>query len=250
MVVKKTVDEYGRVKYADDLVIEFLRSEGEKTFGEIRQYLENKGIKYYDNTGLYLTLTRQREKGIIDKRMVQGNSYPTWYIISKGLTDMHFLSQSFRFAVHNHISKFPPLLRQDHESDQEYFIRALIHIIGFYNLYVQIQSWKFTSNKKSRIENFENRSKWLQNTLPNGIESTLFEKTLLALAGIPFYHHIHEYKNVDEFKKSKTEIYEDEKKQKKLREIENFLRKNYHNEMKFFEKLMQDVLDNKLFLHR
>lgn len=235
--IKKSLDERGNEKFANEWIKDYLRLEGEKRFGEIKQYLADHKIQYGSDKGLDFALKSLIKNGDIGKHVVPSNPHPTYYIKKKGLNSVVSIAQEFERSIPWELSKFVKLSRQDSESEEEYFIKNLIHIYGFYNLYVQLQSWKFTSKNKSHTENSEIRKMWFKYTLPLGRESYLLEEGITELVGLRFYN------TTDEFNASVSRIYENEKKQHKLIELEELLKKMYPLEIKFFDELMKKSPD-------
>jgi len=231
IILKKIVHEDGREETAHDLICSLLRRESNKSFGEIKQFLEKSGVAYANNKGLDLALKSLISKGDIGKHKIVEKSHPTYYIKKKGLNYIASVAQEFQRGVVSEISKWLGLPREDSESAELYLIKNLIHIYGLYNLYVQIKSWRFTSNKKSHGENFDIRRTWLRYTLPLGSESHLLEEGIKDLAGLRFHG------TTAEFNESVARIYANEKKWKKFLELEELLKKMYPDEIEFFEKI-------------
>src|SRR5256885_10467953 len=141
-IMQKVIkDEFGRLKTSHDIIRSLLRTENEKTFGEIRKFLKEKGIPYSNNKGLDLALKSMIKRGEIGKHEVAGKSHPTYFYKSKELDYIATLGDEFKRGVIHGISKFPIPERIDTESEEEYFVTKLIHIYGFYMLYTQILSW-------------------------------------------------------------------------------------------------------------
>ena len=231
IVMKTSSDSFGHEKSAYQWIKEYLLGH-EKRFGEIKQFLAGQGIRYADDKGLDLALKSLIKTGEIGKHRVAGNSYPLYYIKKRGLNSIAAIAQEFQSGVFHEITKFPYLQREDQESDEKYLLRSLIHTYGIYDLYVQMKSWQFTSNKKPHAENTDIRRTWFRYTLPMGRGSSLLEDGIRDLTGLRFYG------TTEEFNESVSKIYENEKKQRKLIELENLLKEMYPDEMKFFEEIM------------
>lgn len=220
-----------------NLIIDFLRSSGESTFGEVNKELINKGVPYAKRNGLDLALKSLMKKDRINKKQKSKNNYPVYYLKKTELDNLILEAQEFQRGVIWKISEFPKLPLGDSESNEEYLIKNLIHMYGLYNLYVQMKSWKDTSKHKSHSENFDIRSTFLKHTLPMGKESYLLEEGIRDLCDLNFYN------NSKEFDESISEIYQNSKKQKKLIELEELLKKKYPDETKFLERIMKKSPD-------
>ena len=226
--MKSIIDDRGKEKTAYDLIREFLRSEGDKTFGDVKSYLAKNSIQYANNMGLDLALKSLIKNGKIGKHKL-GKSFPTYYYKQEKINKLATQADEFRRMALDEIIK---IAGNNFSSNEEQFVKNFIQIIGLYNMYTQIQSWKFTSKKKSHEENHEIRSIWLRNTLPLGIESMLFEDGITEIAGLKFYN------NTKEFDETISEIYKNPKKQNQLKKIEQYLKQEYPEQIKFFEEIM------------
>lgn len=232
IIMKKSPDEYGNEKHAHEWIKDYLSLEGEKRFGEIKQYLSDHGIRYANDKGFDLALKSLIKSGDIGKHRIAGKPFPVYYLKKKWLNRIASIAQEFRRAVVWDISKHLGVSSENSESDEKYLIKNLIHIYGLYNLYVQIKSWSFTSNKKSHSENYDIRRTWLRHTLPLGSESYLLEEGIKDLVDLRFYSTTAEYNE------SISRLYANEKKWKKLLELEKLLKKMYPDEIEFFDSIM------------
>jgi uncharacterized membrane protein len=228
IVVKKSLDERGNEKHAYEWIKDYLRLEGEKRFGEIKQYLADHGIRYASDKGLDLALKSLIESEEIGKHRSLASSYPVYYIRKKESNRISILAQRFQHEM-NVQTNFIKLPRQTRESEEEYFIRNLIHTYGIYTLFVLIKGWKLTSNKKSHSENHEILNVWQNHTLPIGNESFFLENGITELVEPGFGYA---YEPVD----SVYKLYANKKKWNKLLEIEELFKKMYPNHVKFFEE--------------
>lgn len=232
IILKKIVHEDGREETSHDLIRSFLRKEAEKTFGEIKQFLEENGITYADNKGFDLALKSLIKKGDIGKHKIAGKSHPTYYIRKKSLNDISDLANEFRRMIIHKRNEFPDLPLEESEAKEGYFLRNIIHRYGIYTLFSQMQSWKFTSKEKLHAMNLDRRRTWLKNTVPSGIESVIFEDGITDLCGLRFYG------TTEEFNQTISKMYENKQKWKKFLELEETLKKMYPMEMVFFEEMM------------
>ncbi len=236
IVIKKTRNEYGEEKNSHELIKECLGS-GEKMFGEIKRFLADNNIKYYDDKGFNDALRSLLTRDEVGKHRVPGKSFPVYFLKNKGVNQISAISQEFRRGLIHKISQFPFPKQEVSESDEYYLIRKLIHIYGIYNLYIQIKSWTFTSNDKSHTRNFDSRSEWFRNTLPMGNESMLLENGIRDLTKLRFYN------TTEEFHESVSKIYQNKKKILKLNELEENLQKMFPEAISFFDELLNKSPD-------
>jgi hypothetical protein len=231
IVVKKIVDDYGRETSSYQLINDCLIS-GQKRFGEIKRFLADKGIKYYDDKGLALALKSLIKRGEIRKNTIK--PFPTYYLRNNVLNQISATSQEFRREIIHKISQFPYPEQEVSESNEHYLLRQLIHLFGIYNLYVQIKSWQFTSNNKSHEANYDARSEWFRNTFPLGNESFLLENGIRDLTYPRFYT------TAEKFNESVSKIYQNKKKLAKLNELEKNLKKMFPDQIMFFDQILNE----------
>jgi len=231
IIIKKSLDERGNEKHAYEWIKDYLRLEGEKRFGEIKQYLADHGIKYASDKGLDLALKSLIESQQIGKRKAENPflSYPVYYIRKKYSNHISILAQQFNHELNVQTSNFMKLPRQARESEEVYLVRNLIHTYGVYLLFVLIKGWKLTSNKKSHSENREILSMWTRNTIPIGNESFFLEDGITELVDPGFGRKY-------ELDESIYKLYANKKKWSKLLEIEELLKKMYPDLVTFLEK--------------
>lgn len=230
-MVKKIVDDYGRETSSYQLIKDCLIS-GEKRFGEIKRFLADNKIKYYDDKGLDLALKSLIKRGEIRKHKI--TSFPTYYLMNKDLNQISAISKEFRRGIIHKIVQFPYPEQEVSESNEHYLIQQLIHLFGICHLYVQIKSWQFTSNTKSYEENHALRSEWFRNTFPIGNESFLLENGIKDLTYPRFYTPI------EKFDESVSKIYQNKKKLAKLNELEENLKKMFPDQMAFFDEILNE----------
>lgn len=217
--LKKGIDEEGNEKYASELIKKYLRLEGEKQFGEIKKYLIEREVKFYDDKGFDKTLKSLMKKDEIGKHKVYGKTYPQYHIKTKGLDRIIAIAQEFQHKIIWEIDEMYPK-HKNYGTDKKKLVKDLIYVYGLYNLYVQIKSWEFTDEQKSHKENSDIRNAWLRNTLPLGNESRIFEEGIRELIS----------------SKDSSKIYEDREKQKKVLELEQSLKRSHSSAMKLLNK--------------
>lgn len=236
IIKKKSIDERGNEKHAYEWIKDYLRLEGEKRFGEIKQYLAEHDIRYASDKGLDLALKSLMYNDSIGKRNAQDrfSPYPVYYIKKNVLNRVNAVAQLFQHNVNLEANYFPKLPKQNLESDDKYLVRNLIHTYGIYVLFVMMKSWRFTSDKNSDSDNFDIRLTWQRKTIPNGYESFCLEDGITKL--------VEPGSTVANIEES-YQINVDKKKWNKLSEIEELLKKMYPNHMEFFEKLLAKSIE-------
>ena len=231
-IFKKTVtDEFGTKTTPPENIRRYLLQEGEKQFGEIKNFLEQIGIPYSNNKGLDLTLKRMVKDGLVGKHKTLGK-YPTYHYKKKKMDDISSIATEFRSIIFRDARNFPNMPPMKGMPTKRHLLKTLIHFYGLYVLYTQIQSWKFTSKEKTNKENFEMRNSWLGIVRPIPSESKLFEDGITMLADLRYYS------NENEFNETISKIYQNKKKWTKLLEIQKILKEMFPEEIEFFEERM------------
>jgi len=148
---------YGEKESANEIIKRFLVKDG-KMFGEILEHLEKEGVKY-TKKGLHLRLNRLQNEGTIEKKHGE-KSYPTYHLKIRS-TDYSGLGWWANYFIHDKLetSGIPSL-----NTKQQ--LRVMTTLIGVYAIFIEIQSWKLASKKKSHKEQFKIRSSFLSKALP------------------------------------------------------------------------------------
>jgi len=198
-MVNKIVKErnwYGEKTSANDIIKRFLVTEG-KMFGEISTHLENEGVKY-SKKGLHLRLNKLQKEGIIVKKHESGKSYPTYHLKIRS-TDYSGLGWWTNYVMLDKLETSGLLSLNTKQQ-----LRVMTTLIGVYAIFIEIQSWKLASKKKSHKEQFNIRSSFLSEALPLLTMSSVneFKKRFYDIGFIPEMYKEKEYRN---------ELYEYEK---------------------------------------
>lgn len=212
-----------------EAIVDYLRSYGKKSFSEIKKYLKDKGIPYATDYGLVLGLTSLIRKDRIGKTP---GKKPVYYLKNTETDNIILQAQEFKRLIFHKASTFPTISKHKNESVERYFLRNIIHQYGIYTLFVEMQSWNYTSNKKDHSYNHNMRGMWLRNVLPLGIESKFFEDGIKDLCNLQFH-------NSTTFDESISKIYASQKKWKKFKELEKTFKKKYPKEFSFFDEILK-----------
>jgi len=239
IILKKSRDERGNEKTSYEWIKDYLRLNGEKRFGEIKQYLADHGIRYANDKGLDLALKSLMEQGDIGKHKAPTNSflhsYPVYYLKKTKLNYISAIAQQFDDKLFRSTNGPIKLPKQNKESDEKYLIRNLIHAYGIYVLFVFIKGWKLTSDKNTRSLNSEIISTWLKYTLTSGLIGFFLEEGITELVGSKGDDAV----DIEDSYK----LYANKKKWSKLLELEKLFQKTYPDHFEFFEKLFNNPLE-------
>lgn len=186
----KERDWYGEKTSANDIIRKFLVAGDGKMFGEISKHLESEGVKY-SKKGLHLRLNKLQENGIIEKKHDSGKSYPTYHLKISG-SDYGGLGWWVNYFMTEKLSSGAFLKLN---SKQQF--RMMTTLIGVYAIFMEIQSWKLASKKKSYKQQFKIRSSFLSEALPLLTMSSLneFKERFYDLGFTPGMYKENEYRN-------------------------------------------------------
>jgi len=156
---------------------------------------------------------------MIKKKEEAGKSYPTYHLVIK---NSDYSSLGFwmnHFTVSRLLdSKFITL----NEKQQ---LRIMTTLIGVYTVFVDIQSWKLASKKKSPKEQFKIRSSFLTEALPLLTTSSMneFKERFWGTHNVP-----------DMYKKNEH--------RKEMYEYEKTLKKDFPKEYKYCKEMFDGAL--------
>lgn len=181
---------YGVKTSANEIIRRFLAQDEGKMLKEISEHLRKEGVPY-SKKGLILRLERLREEGKIEKKQLPDKSHPTYHLIVKGSDYSNFgwwmKNQVERVLMEGGV--FSSL------NTQQQF-RLMTTLIGVYAMFVEIESWKLASTKKSYKEQFKIRSSFLSEALPLLTFSTMNEyKERYSDGFIPGMYKEEEHRN-------------------------------------------------------
>jgi len=194
----KERDWYGEKTSANDIIRKFLVAGDGKMFGEISQHLESEGVKY-SKKGLHLRLNKLQEKGMLEKKHESGKPYPTYHLKISS-SDYSGLGWWSNYAMNEKLSSGDFITL-----DTQKQFRVMTTLIGVYAIFIEIQSWKLASKKKSYKEQFKIRSSFLTEALPLLTMSSLneFKERFYELGFTPGMYKENDYRN-DMYEYEKT----------------------------------------------
>lgn len=220
---------------------------GDKTLGEIKEFLKEKTIGYAGNKGLLLRLEDLIDAGTIDKHKLKGNSYPTYYLPRQELKKTSYRARVFAsYASRKLLTS--PITSKHSGSKEEEFTKKMILRCGFYVMYTILQGWKLALVPKKDKQKMMKLEEWLGNAFP--------------MPFVPTFFHLQLSKMIDpknEVGLSKSVISYPELRKKQLKMIELTLNQLYPEEMKLCNteikklkdttlKVLDDVIEYKIGL--
>ena len=211
-------------KTSDQVILDFLLSNGRGTFGQIWAHLREQEISY-TKKGYSLRLRSLLKRGILTKNRTFTDMYPVYRIARGALPEVILGGFDFRIRTESWFNEIPKSGNSKHKVEN--LIQELITRIGFYVLYVHLHSWKLTTSKYTVSENAEIRRKWLKSTLYE-IEDLMPFRILLDL--IP-----------PELTNKPGLIYEDKEKIRRLFELEKILEKTHPKESNICKNAMSGI---------
>lgn len=148
---------------ADKLVVKLLYEHKELRYSQIRNMLEENGIKYADHKGFDLVLERlQNKQLIIKKERNKSRRYPTYSLQRKGFYDLQLNAEVLSDILVDVSEYF--LEERDHDVQKELILNCT-NVIGLYVLLCYLYSWKFVTEKNNPEEFYKIREIYLNETL-------------------------------------------------------------------------------------
>lgn len=136
-----------------DATVKTYLSNGAKTMREVKEFLEEKGVKYTTD-GVIKLLNRLIRADIV-KRKDHGKKASIYYLTDKGIHDTGLLASFFkRHAIQSSLNNMYPLIPGKKEA-----IKKIVNVIGLFAIYSHLVSLNFTG-KPQQIE--EKRWLWFK----------------------------------------------------------------------------------------
>ncbi len=142
------------------LIKKLLIEKRELEFGDIREYLKQCGIEYSQKRGLYLRLNRLIEQGILEKSYSKNKEYPIYRLTKKEMIAPKTIGLFFKHSMDTEVMKIRGKV------EEKEFLKFMTKLIGVYTMYMEIISWRLTSENKSYNDNLRIRKAFLDNALP------------------------------------------------------------------------------------